>query len=925
MDKFEYNVRSNEIKELIKEGNYKKAADIADTIDWRRVKSIMMLCTVSDVYKINRRYEDSRDILLYAYERHPNGRLILYYLCELSIKLGDIVSALEYYKSFVQAAPKDASQFILLYKIYEAQDATLEERITVLEELKRRDYKEKWAFELAYLYHLTGQTSLCIDECNEIFSWFGRGKYVTKALELKQLHTPLPDDQKARLNESHQDNISYEPDNVDGVDYYDESDENAGDDTGGWQRISNFDKIFTASGMNESDDDLDIRIRPVDVSEYNTINIQQEIAENMKELLSAGDTQDMKFVPLKSYTAPLQDINEIELENESSEEVYFEDTGDMIDQAGQPDDEILPQITEETYVTEEALEIMEEEIGESALEETPELVEEASDFNEEEVYETDEEDGVFDYEQLEFKIKEEMKKGINETGVIKAFTKPSTYDEILSQGYDGQISLVVPDEKKVEKQITGQLKIDDILTEWERQKREIEQKRKDEVRMKIQEQTATLFNDFDTQTKMGLLEKLEKAMVDATVKSGPSIIKVSDIGTDLKAQVDKEAIDEEVKRMLESADDFEDDFSDDEDGYEELDIEEVELIEEDVDEDDVDEEIILDSEIEAEEEIVEEIAADEEEIMVDEVINSEDDTIVENELVSDEASMEAEASMEVEPSSEAEPSTEPEVTTESELPATPPVGDDVRSFTPEEKIRFGRFVKHKKMRRQLVAILDRIKESDSPSHIVVTGEESLANMKVIKGIIKEVKNKNEELFGKVVKISGDTLNKKIVSKTFANMSNGIIIIEHAANMKKESVIDLMEFIKTPDNKLMVILEDNRPSIDELLEKEAELKNIFPHRIDLNALDNQSLVEYAKNYAFQQEYSIDEFGILALHTRIAEMQTSDHEVTTAEVEELIEEAIYSADRKNPKHFFDILAGKRYDEEDMIILKEKDFLN
>ena len=977
MDKFEYNVRSNEIKELIKEGNYKKAADIADTIDWRRVRSIMMLCTISDVYKINRRYEDSRDILLYAYERHPNGRLILYYLCELSIKLGDIVSALEYYKSFVQAAPRDASQFILLYKIYEAQDATLEERIIVLEELKRRDYKEKWAFELAYLYHLTGQTSLCIDECNEIFSWFGRGKYVTKALELKQLHTPLPEEQASRLYESQQGNISYEPDNVDGVDYYNESEEKE-DDTAGWERISNFDKVFAESGMNESEEDVDvdIRIRPVDVSEYNTINLQQEIAENMKELLSAGDTEDMKFIPLKSFTAPLKDINQFKLENESSEEVYFEDTGDVIDQDGQYNevDEDLPTVElleEDTFYIEN-----EEEVDEVVVEEITEI-----DIDSDE--EDEEEDGVFDYEQLELKIKEGMKKGITETGVIKAFAKPSTYDDMLSQGYDGQISLVVPDEKKVEKQITGQLKIDDILTEWERQKREIEQKRKDEVRMKIQEQTATLFNDFDTQTKMGLLEKLEKAMVDASVKAGPSVIKVSDIGAGIKAQVnpkalDKEPVDEEVRRILESSDEFEDDdFTDEEDGYEELAIEDVELVEAEVDEEVIteasDEVDVNEDEVSTEEMLVgketeinseDDVIADEEGIVNEVLIENKEDVLAEvvtelddsgtTEIKESETAIEIEATMETgapiesgtspeteasteaevptkaEASTETEASTKTETPTEAEAPLplptpVPPVNDDVRIFTPEEKIRFGRFVKHKKTRRQLVSILDQIKEVDNPSHVVVTGEESLANMKVIKGIIKEVKTKNEELFGKVVKISGDTLNKKTVPKTFANMASGIIIIEHAASMKKESVADLMKFINTPDNKLMVILEDNRPSIDELLENESELKKVFPHRIDLNALDNQSLVEYAKNYAFQQEYSIDEFGILALHTRIAEMQTSDHEVTTAEVEELIEEAIYSADRKNPKHFFDILAGKRYDEEDMIILREKDFLN
>ena len=922
MDKFEYNVRASEIKELIKEGHYAKAANLADTIDWRRVKSTRMLCTISDVYKINRRYVESRDILLYAYERNPNGRLILYYLCELSIKLGDVVSAIEYYKHFAQIAPKDASQFILLYKIYEAQDVSLEERMDVLEELKRRDYKEKWAFELAYLYHLVGQTSLCIDECNEIFLWFGKGKYVTKALELKQLHTELSDDQAARLYESQQMETQYEPDYMDGVDYYAESDndeselgEDSADDvfqvfddseikeippvnnewgdedTSGWERISRFDEIFIADGMNEATyendvsgamegeadgeshtDEMDIRIRPVDVSEYNTINLQQEIAENMKALLSAEDAKKTDFVPLKDFTGQLPSTADLIMENASSEEVFFGDTGDLENQAVAAEiktDQVSQQSKEESFLSEA-----------SYNDENPVILSEMS----------ADESG-----QIELELKAEMKKGITETGVIKAFNKSSTFDEILSQGYDGQISLVVPDEQKVERQITGQLKIDDILTEWERQKKEIEQKRKAEVRSKIQEQTATLFNDFDTQTKMGLLEKLEKAMVDAAIKAGPSIIKVADIGSDGKVNepLVKEPEDEEVRRLLDAPDvDFED-ISDDES----------------LDEEVVIDETITDADVDSEADNPKaELQAMEEQVAVKQVVEDQESKEPANE---DAATITAKQEKPIE--AKPEPKAEP---------ASP---HDVREFTADEKVRFGRFVQHKKTRRQLVAILDRIKEFDGVHHLVVTGEEGLANMKVVKGIIKEVKNKSGELHGKVVKISGGVLNKKGVSAAFSHITSGVIIIEHAADLKKTSIADLIKLANDPENKLMFILEDNRSAVDELLSNEVELNQVFTRRVDLNALDNQTLVEYAKNYAFEQEYSIDEFGILALHTRIAEMQTSDHEVTTGEVEEIIEEAMYYADRKNPKHFFDILAGKRYDEEDMIVLREKDFLH
>ena len=199
------------LKDLISRGEYVQAAEIADTIDWRRVKSVMMLCTISDLYKINRRYEDARDMLLLAYERRPGGRTICYSLCELSIKMEEYVQAIEYYKEFVQVAPKDPGRYILQYKLYEAQDVSLEERIAVLEELKKRDYREKWAYELAYLYHRVGLAARCVEECDELILWFGEGKYVIKAMELKMLHQPLTPEQQEKYDHRFDASGSYIP------------------------------------------------------------------------------------------------------------------------------------------------------------------------------------------------------------------------------------------------------------------------------------------------------------------------------------------------------------------------------------------------------------------------------------------------------------------------------------------------------------------------------------------------------------------------------------------------------------------------------------------------------------------------------------------------------------------------------------------
>ena len=201
MDKYEYKIRAEEINSLIEQKKFVDAVKIADTIDWRRVKSVKMLCKVSELYKMNRRYEDSKEILLLADEHLPNSRNIIYSLCELSIKLEDLIPAVEYYKQFVQIAPRDTGRYILQYRLYEAQDVSLEERIAVLEEYKKRDYREKWAYELAYLYHRIGLATRCVEECDELILWFGEGKYVIKAMELKMLHAPLTTSQQEKYDQ----------------------------------------------------------------------------------------------------------------------------------------------------------------------------------------------------------------------------------------------------------------------------------------------------------------------------------------------------------------------------------------------------------------------------------------------------------------------------------------------------------------------------------------------------------------------------------------------------------------------------------------------------------------------------------------------------------------------------------------------------
>ena len=318
MDKQEYKLRAEEIKSLIAKRDFFGAVKIADEIDWTRVRSVAMLCTVSDLYKANRRYKESKELLLMAYERHPNGRMILYSLCELSIKMGEMVQAMEYYKEFVQLAPMDNGKYILQYKLFVANEVSLEERIAVLEELKKRDYREKWGYELAYLYHRIGLATKCVEECDELILWFSDGRYVKKAMELKMLHQPLTMAQEASYNAF----------------------------------VGKNAELPKPEPVVDKPIEEQIKEPSVSVGQYDTINLQKALAESMREVLSpvVGDPVSENKENPDSIGGVTSQIMASMFQNTSDmKEVYFEDTmEDMV-----PSPEQRQQQMEETEKTEE--------------------------------------------------------------------------------------------------------------------------------------------------------------------------------------------------------------------------------------------------------------------------------------------------------------------------------------------------------------------------------------------------------------------------------------------------------------------------------------------------------------------------------------------------------------------------------------------
>ena len=933
MDKSEYKLRAEEIKDLISRGEYAQAAEIADTIDWRRVKSVMMLCTISDLYKINRRYEDARDMLLLAYERRPGGRTICYSLCELSIKMEEYVQAIEYYKEFVQVAPKDPGRYILQYKLYEAQDVSLEERIAVLEELKKRDYREKWAYELAYLYHRVGLAARCVEECDELILWFGEGKYVIKAMELKMLHQPLTPEQQEKYDHrfdapgncipsqnSVQDNEysgneSYEQSYAKDGSYdqeqgyaqdgsYDQDQSYAQDSSydqnqsyvqdSGYDQVNGDTQIYDPVQPAQQEtptqpvqDDYDIHVKTMDVGQYNTINLQAELAAGLREVLGEepkGDTAKATSDSItRSIVAPMMDsdtesldypeiaeVSEDDLEPETEQiegsEVFFGETGEIGDLSQ------VPEVETEEILPEEPASLKKQDV-------VPEL-----------------------------------SKAEVEPEATTPVEPPKELANVLAQESDGQISLVMPEAESIEKQITGQINIEDILAEWERKKKENLEKREEEVRQHVLQQTGAMFTEFEQAVRDGLLEKLEKEKaVDAdTVTDTDEVEELEEIA-DVNDETEKAPA--EVSEEEPEPEPADTDI---------VDTEEVEELEEEP----------------AVAEYEEESATEEPDAVVDMEVTQEpaaeipevpEETTAEIEEVPEETTAETEeASEESVAEAEEEPEEAVEEVPEDEQPQTPepPVVErdkaKVRALTREERELYAPFIQSKSAREQLVKAIDNISLAAYTGNVIITGEEGMDTLSLAKNMIREIQATDSNFSGKVAKISGHALNKKDAAETLNRLQNGALIICKASEMNNKTVDTMYKALQQENQGIVIILEDTRKEIDRFLEKYEKLQESFTSRMDVEALSNDTLVAFGRQYAREREYSIDELGVLALHTRIEDMQTIDHVVTVVDVKEIVDEAIAHANKKTLKHFFDVLFAKRYDDEDMIILTEKDFV-
>lgn len=898
MDKYEYKLRLEEIKTLNKKGRFQESAQIADTIDWKKVRNTSTLGIISDVYKINRRFDDAREILLLANEKSPQNRRIVYALCDLAIKTGQVVEAVEYYKQFVQLSPNDNSKYILLYKIYEAQDISLEERIAVLKEYKKREYNEKWAYELAFLYHRVGLATECVEECDQLILWFGEGKYVLKAMELKRLYVPLSPAQQQLYDSQYggRNAVEEEPQEAPAQEQ----------------------TQAVRSAESKEKADLDIHVKPMDMGQYNTINLQEALAASMRDVF-AVDREEVKTASPEQEEPDLMKNQQTVYAAENGNGEYQEDISRVLEESDQWDAQATGQLdTEETKLAADAVDAA-ESVSVQPTQSTPQVYADVeptlpvASSSEACAYVAEPVNAQPEAPILAAQPAPEQTPAVTDPAdagmqeihpaVVETPWMPMETDKIERiQGVEIQEkAAAVPERQperkavvgntKIERQTTGQMNIEEVLKEWERLKKENEEKRKQETRQWMLQQTGSLFDDFDESSRNGVLEQLqreeslpveeEKDPANAENQEAPAGDRAAVKTTAAKAPLvdpSRETETEELEEIEEAPP-----VADAAQGYTEQ-----------------------NAETEAQDaEPVQRYAKQ-----------------AAPERIGAPATEETKASRQEAPTPQ--PETSGEEKQLQERVSQQQAAERVRSMTKAERKLFAQFIPTKRAMRQLVAALDEISLSAYTGNVVITGMPGSGTLKLTKCMIREIQASDGNFSGKVAKVNAELINKKDAKALVEKVANGALVIEKAGKLSNEGCEKLADALNQEHTGIIVFVLDEKRAIDRLYKKNGRLMESFTARFDIAALDSATLVKYGCQYAYTQEYSIDELGRLALHTRIEDMQTSSHAVTVGEVRDIVDEAIAHANRKTIGHFIDIVLRRRYDEDDMIILREKDFI-
>ena len=862
------------MKSLTAEHNYEKAAEIADTINWNKIKNVNALVKVGEIYENTGRLEDSREVLLMAYDRSPIGRMIIYRLAKVAIKMKNFDEAKDYYQEFVEIAPHDNLKYVLKYEICKAQGANIETLIGILEELKEQEYTEEWAFELACLYHKAGMADKCVEACDELVLWFGDGPYVERALELKMIYQPLNKQQEEKYRRFCQ--------KREGV-----------------VEVRPEEELDSGEIVNETVQIPDVKLSP---ERFNTQNLQEELQKSMQQIMQATEKE--------TVTDSMDNIKKL------VEEIPY-------------------------------LQLPKEEYDPS-----------------------EEEEDTLEHIETDHEIDDSLK--IN-------------FKELLAEEHDGQIGMYMPEKTALEHQITGQMSIEEVLAEWEKTKyaaevalEDAKQRRLESAKARALQEAEEIMGrlaDIIPKLDAGVAPKdilqdqyiegkpLENDRAAAMVANMNQILQeeIDRISTET-ADIDKQLAEaagtaasamepepaasmgeisgsgvnaaelaEEVSGMMQETEDVEIsgqeqipgsqpdeetvDLSTEEKAAEEVsDISEEKTSEED------DFDIVTADTIDLGKVVTEQALAEAVEHITD--TESATDDITQKELADNTA---VEVTKEVLKKEDRVERVLPEITEpedETGFEAVTSLGEELRGI-------FTYFVSIKGMEEQICQAL-----TGAARHLITGKDASTGNM-VIQGgsgsgktvlataMVKALQKETGKPKGKVGKIEASALNKKDVASLLKKISGGCLIIEKAGDISKETAVRLALLLKSDTSGLFVIMEDTHRGIEKALGRDEGFASRFSEKINIPIFTSDELVSFAKAYANELGYTIDEMGILALYNSISNIQKYDKATTLTEVKEIVDDAIHKSEKGGLRKAFSIITSRRYDDEDYVILREKDF--
>ena len=891
MDKNEYRAKLDVINDLVDRQDYKGALEIVDTIDWRRVRSARTLCMVGEIYEANKRYEDSRKLLILAHQRAPIGKTVIYRLVELAIKMGNFDEAIDYFNQFVEISPNDNSRYILKYKIYRGRRSPIQEQIAILEEYKGREYTERWSYELARLYAKAGMKDKCVEECDDLILWFSEGKYVIKAMELKMKYAPLSLSQEEkyrnRLVESSPEKAAAAA---------------AATITAATQAASKLVSQSVGTGVLEQNTDEmphieSVRSRatgkaPEEVSVFSPILettgvLQDKIAKGIRDVFSGGPREE-----------------EPETETEETADSAAEDTEDYSIQ-DDTKDYVVKDLEPDNPAS---LGSVTPAAKESPVSRTVEAPKPKAVKAQEPVREVD----------LDAILAETAGELAQAVAKVSEGVAPAGAAVADTHSFTAQNADVTP------------------VTEAEKA---------EEAASQIEAAVSEKAEEPVYQTDAAAPEKLEEPVYQAAAaeKAEEPVYQTEAAEPEKTEEPAYQTEAAESERIEEPAYRAEADTQ-----------EETVFAEEEIPGQPSMADIMAEAAVTSEADIpdgrtieipVEEVRAGlggmtidlqkalESAVMEPESPAQPEDTVQSGNVVQSDAMMQSGASVQPEDSENEFIHT---VAEDKRMPAEAsmsPAGIATESIlrhhlTPEEQKRlFTYFAPIPGLTQQITEALDIAQESacaktSKSGNIVITGREGAGKTRLSEGLIKAICKERHMEGAKIAYLDAQKMNEKDPAYVVDKLAGGFLVVENASSLQSDVIEKLSKAMEFRTNRLTVILEDLKPGIQNLEKMYPEFMEKFDSRVVIPVFTNDELVSFAKTYSKEMGYKIDDMAVLALYTLIGDNQDEDDPVSVGQVKEMMDSAIKRASRGGRRPGKKV-AKRHLDESGRIMLYEKDF--